>query len=215
MGQTANILNLHLLQNKSSNSYWYVDYNFYGGIFQEDLLIYLYIRSQSNIKYSIFKRKHIYQIEIIKVCIYRINRTIILNLQLIYFKNKFIKSENIKSFTKKLLLQIRNVFTNKNKLLIFYKVGKHTAKFIALRIAVLLEKRIKFKSKLVEKLIKSVLFSGIRVVSKGRLGLIDRAKKEQILFGSVPLQVFTYSIDYGLIIINSKRGLQSIKVWVF
>jgi small subunit ribosomal protein S3 len=111
---------------------------------------------------------------------------------------------------------MKNIFNYKNnELLLSYKVGKNTALFTALKIASLIEKRIKFQSTAVEKCIKIIKSSGVRVVCKGRLNFIDRAKKDLISFGPVPLQTIDANIDYGLIIANTKKGLQSIKVWIF
>lgn len=215
MGQITNISNLHLLKNKNANSFWYADYNFYSIIFEKDFLIYIYLRSQSKLRFNVLKRKHLYEIEIIRSCIYRTNKRIILNLELIYFKNKYFKTENIKRFTISIYRNIKYILCDKNNLLIFYKISVYTAKFIALRIATVLEKRIKFRSKIIEKIIKLPNFSGIRVNCKGRLNFIDRAKCDQIAYGSVPLQIFSANIDYGLAIANTKKGLQSVKVWVF
>ena len=121
MGQITNISNLHLLQNKNANSFWYVDLNFYSIIFEKDFLIYTYLRSQSKLKYNILKRKHIYDIEIVKTCIYRTNKQIILNLELIYLKNRYFKIENIKRFVIYIYIKIRKIFNDKNKLLVFYR----------------------------------------------------------------------------------------------
>ena len=216
MGQITNTNSLHLIQNKNSNSFWYADYSFYSLIFREDFLIYLYLQTQSNLKYNILKRKHLYEVEVIKACIYRAKCTLILHLELIYLKDKNFKKKNVKSFIKQLFTQLKKLSHNQNSLfLLSYKVGKHTAKFTALRIATLLEKRIKFKSKSVEKLVKSIHSVGIRITCKGRLNFVDRARKDKLFFGSVPLQVVSANIDYGFIIANTKKGLQSIKVWIF
>lgn len=216
MGQITNTNSLHLIQNKNSSSFWYADYNFYFSIFREDFLIYLYLQTQSNLKYNILKRKHLYEVEIIKSCIYRAKRTLILHIELIYLKNRNSKKKNVKYFIKQLFTQLKNNLYSRNTLfLLSYKVGKHTAKFTALRIATLLEKRVKFKSKSVEKLVKSIHFAGIRITCKGRLNFVDRARKDKLFFGSVPLQVINANIDYGFIIANTQKGLQSIKVWIF
>jgi ribosomal protein S3 len=103
----------------------------------------------------------------------------------------------------------------KNNFFLSYKVGKHNAKFNAFRIATLLEKRIKFRSKVIKNLIKNTNSLGIRVICKGRLNFVDRARKDQISIGSVPLQVFDANIDYSVVVANTKKGLQSIKIWIF
>nr|YP_009476632.1 ribosomal protein S3 [Chroomonas placoidea]AVM81125.1 ribosomal protein S3 [Chroomonas placoidea] len=215
MGQITNTNSLHLIQNKTSNSFWYADYSFYFQILKEDFFIYLYLQTQCKLKYNILKRKHIYEVEIIKSCIYRAKQTIILNVELIYLKNKNFKKKNVKHFIKELFMKLKHLsYIKNNFFLLSYKVGKHTAKFTALRIATLLEKRIKFKSKSVEKLIKTVNSIGIRITCKGRLNFVDRAKKDKIAFGSVPLQVLSANVDYGFVVANTQKGLQSIKVWI-
>ena len=216
MGQSTNTNSLHLIQNKNSNSFWYADYNFYSQLLKEDFFIYFFLRTQSDLKYNILKRKHIYKIEIIKSCIYRAKQTIILNLELIYLQHKNFKKKIVKHFIKELFTKLKSLSYIKDTfLLLSYKVGKHTAKFVAIRIAALLEKRIKFKSKSVEKLIKSISSTGVCVTCKGRLNLVDRAKKDKLAFGSVPLQFLNANIDYGFVIANTQKGLQSIKVWIF
>lgn len=216
MGQITNVVSLHLLKNKSSNSFWYADYNFFSLLFKRDFLIYYYLRSQTNLKYNVLKRKHFYQIEILKSYIYRTQRCIILNLKLAYLKIECSKKKDIRQFIKYLLFSMRELFDYKtHSFLISYKIGKLTANFAALQIGTLLEKRITFKSKVIEKYIKKIVSCGIRVSCKGRLNFVDRAKKDKIIFGSVPLQTISANIDYGFIVANTPKGLQSIKVWIF
>lgn len=216
MGQKTNINSLHLLKNKNSNSFYYVDYNFYSIVFEEDFYMYMYLRAFSSLKYNVLKQKHLYQIEIMKPCIFRADKTKILYLELIYLKNKDLKKTYIQYLIQELYKRMKRLFYHKSKIfLLSYKVGKHTAKFHALRIATLLEKRIKFRSRNIKMLIKKVNFIGIRVICKGRLNFVDRARKDQLAIGSVPLQVLSANIDYSFVIANTKKGLQSIKVWIF
>lgn len=215
MGQRTNTNSLHLLTNKNSNSFYYVDYKFYSNVFEEDFYIYMYLRSQSTLKYNAFKRKHLYQVEITKSCIYRTDKAKILYIELIYLKNKDLKKKYIKHFITNIYKQIKRLFFSNNFVFLSYKVGKHTAKFHAFRIATLLEKRIKFRSKIVKKLIQKIDSLGVRIICKGRLNFVDRARKDQLFVGSVPLQVFKANIDHSFIIANTKKGLQSVKVWIF
>ena len=143
MGQKAIINSLHVLQNKNWNSVCYVEYNHYKAVFTKDLACYLYLRAQSKLNYNVLKRKHIYQIEIRKSLIYHTKKGIILNLHLVYLKN--LKKQFIHRFIKSLLSDMKKIFKYKNnELLLSYKVGKNTALFTALKIASLIEKRIKF-----------------------------------------------------------------------
>lgn len=216
MGQKTNSNSLNLLKNKTWNSFSYVDYCNYFVIFKEDFYIYLYLRSQLKLKYDLFKKRHIYQIEILKSFIYRTNKNFILNLHLIYLKRKRFTKKDIKFFLKVVIVKIKKLLNYKTKkLLISYKVQKSTAFFIALQIGACIENRVRFKSKTIEKLIQQFKSLGIKVISKGRLNFVDRARKEQNLFNSVPLQKIQANIDYGFIVANTKKGLQSIKVWAF
>lgn len=215
MGQLTNTTGLHLAQNKTSNSFWYADYYLFKFVFRDDILIYLYLRSQSSIKYNTLKRQFLYKIEITQFCIYRLKKLIILSLKLIYLKKKLFKKD-LRFFVLNLLTNLKHVISQVGTFfLISYKAGKLTAKFFALRISSLLEKRIKFRSKTVKTLLQKSNFLGIRVRCKGRLNFVDRARQDQIVIGSVPLQTFKAKIDYSSAIANTKKGLQSVKVWIF
>ena len=217
MGQKSNVNSLHLLKTKNWHSFWYSDYTNYLYVFHEDFFIYLYLRSHSKLNYSLLKKKHTYKIEIIKASIYRTNKSIILNIHLVYLKELLLnKKTSLQDILKIYLNNLKKIFRyNKNSFLLSYKISKNTAVFLALKIASLLEKRIKFQSKALQKIIKNVSLSGIYVSYKGRLNAIDRAKKKQIIIGSVPLQTINANIDYGFIVANTKNGLQSVKVWTF
>ncbi|YP_001874795.1 ribosomal protein S3 (mitochondrion) [Hemiselmis andersenii] len=215
MGQKIVVNSLHLKKNKNWNSFWYVDFNAYLPVFREDLYLYLYLRSFSKLKYNILKRKHLYQIEIVKCFIYRIDKSLVLNLQLMGLKTKQLKKSDFPFFMKQLLIRLKNFFNYKNnRFVIYYKIGKSTALFTALRVATLLEKRVRFQSQMVKKIIKQLNVAGIRISCKGRLNFVDRATKAQLSSGSVPLQTIKANIDYGLIVANTKKGLQSVKVWI-
>lgn len=215
MGQLTTTTGLHLTQNKTSNSFWYADYALFKFIFRDDILIYSYLRSHSYIKYNLLKRQFSYKIEITQFCIYRFKKLTILSLQLIYLK-KCISKKKLHFFVSNLLTNIKKVISLANSFfLVSYKVGKPNAKFFALRITSLLEKRIKFRSKTVKNLLTTSSFLGVRVRCKGRLNFVDRARQDQLVIGSVPLQTFNANIDYGLAIANTKKGLQSVKVWIF
>lgn len=211
MGQKANVISLHLMQNKNWNSFWYADHKIYSLIFREDFSIYLYLRAQSKLKYNILRKKYVYNIEIVKSCIYRAKKNIILNLQLVC-----LKKEKIKVFVVELLKNIKRFFNYEaNNFLISYKIEKKAAYLVGIKIAILLEKRVRFQSKTVKTLIKKIPCAGIRVSCKGRLNFRDRAKKSQIVLGSVPLQTINANIDYSCIIANTAKGLQSVKVWIY
>lgn len=214
MGQKTIVTSLKLLKKKTWNSFVYVDFKNYKQLFEEDFALFLYLRSKSKLVFNLLRKQHIYQIEVRKSILYRINKSLILNLHLIYLKS--LNKKLVRKFIMGILLNITRIFNRKTpKFIISYKIGKNNAIFFALQIASLLEKRIRFQSKLVNTLLLNLKCQGARVVCKGRLNLVDRAKKVLIFKGPVPLQSINASIDYGLIIANTKKGLQSIKIWIF
>jgi small subunit ribosomal protein S19 len=207
---------IHLMQNKNWASIWYIDYYMYIVIFRLDFSIYFYIRSLSKIKYNIIKKSYFFEIEIVNCFIYRTKKNIILNLHIVYLKKMKLSKKSVKFFIKRLLIKLKqNFFFKKNQLLVAYKIGKNTGLFMAIKICKLIEKRIRFQSKIIEKIIKKVCCLGICVLSKGRMNIFDRSKKSKISFGSIPVQTIEANIDYGFAISNSKKGLQSIKIWIF
>ena len=87
---------------------------------------------------------------------------------------------------------------------------------IALKLARLVERRIKFRSKLIKRLLKKIKknSTGVYVQCKGRINNVDMARVDKLYLGSLPLQSLNLSISYGLTIANTFKGLQSIKVWI-
>jgi hypothetical protein len=87
---------------------------------------------------------------------------------------------------------------------------------IALKLARLIERRIKFRSKLIKRLLKKIKknSTGVYVQCKGRINNVDMARVDKLYLGSLPLQSLNLSISYGLTIANTFKGLQSIKVWI-
>jgi small subunit ribosomal protein S3 len=119
-----------------------------------------------------------------------------------------------------IFLNSLSIFLNKyvyvaiNKL--SYIISIKNAFNIALKIANLIEKRIKFRSKIVKTLIKKVKDNarGIYVQCTGRINNVDMARVDKLYLGSVPLQSIKAYIDYAFVVANTSKGLQSIKVWV-
>jgi small subunit ribosomal protein S3 len=130
---------------------------------------------------------------------------------------------NITSMEKTSLVKLLNnltLFFNKNVYLVIKKADPlfilRSSFNIAFKIACLIEKRIKFRSKIVKTLLKNVkkCCKGIYVQCTGRINNVDMAKSDKLYIGSVPLQSINANIDYSLVIANTAKGLQSIKVWV-
>ena len=205
MSRKKNTSCLNIGNNKNWNNSWCI-YNQqeYHLIFQEDIIFHSYIRPQ----FSIFNNNVIMNIRL-----YRINNMIMIDLTM----------NNITSVEKTSLAKLLNnltLFFNKN---VYLVINKAEALFtlrssfnIALKIATLIEKRIKFRSKIVKTLLRNVkkICKGVYVQCTGRINNVDMAKSDKLYIGSIPLQSISANIDYGLVIANTAKGLQSIKVWV-
>lgn len=206
MSRKKNTSSLNISNNKTWNSSWCI-YNQeeFRYLLQEDLIFYSYIRSQ-------FKTFDL--INIINLRLYRVNNFLIIDV-MITFMN-LIARESLTVFLNSL-----SKFFNKCVYLAVYKPLYsniiNNAFNIALKIAKLIEKRVKFRSKLVKGLIKKVKDSckGVYVQCTGRINNVDMAKVDKLFLGSVPLQSIKAIIDYGFVVANTNKGLQSIKVWIY
>jgi small subunit ribosomal protein S3 len=205
MSRKKNTSCLNISNNKNWNNSWCI-YNQqeYHLLFQQDIIFHSYIRSL----FSILNNNII-----INIRLYRTNNLIIVDLTM----------NNITFVEKTSLVKLLNnltLFFNKNVYLVIKKADAlSTLKSsfnIAFKIACLIEKRIKFRSKIVKTLLKNVKKSckGIYVQCTGRINNVDMAKSDKLYIGSVPLQSINANIDYSLVIANTVKGLQSIKVWI-
>ena len=205
MSRKRNTLCLNIGNNKNWSYSWCI-YNQqeYHLLFQQDMIFHLYIRSL----FSVLNNNII-----INIRLYRTNNLIIIDLTM----------SNITFVEKTSLVKLLNnltLFFNKNVYLVIKKAEALftlTSSFsIALRIVTLIEKRIKFRSKVVKTLLKNVKkgCKGVYVQCTGRINNVDMAKSDKLYIGSVPLQSISANIDYSLVIANTVKGLQSIKVWV-
>jgi len=88
--------------------------------------------------------------------------------------------------------------------------------YVALKIARLLEKRIKFRSKTIKLMLKKIKNNclGLFVQCKGRINNVNIARTDKLYMGSVSLQTVNISTSYGQVIANTAKGLQCIKVWI-
>nr|YP_010577909.1 ribosomal protein S3 [Cryptomonas pyrenoidifera]UZP15129.1 ribosomal protein S3 [Cryptomonas pyrenoidifera] len=205
MSRKKNSSSLNITNNKTWNSSWCI-YNQeeFRYLLQEDLVVYSYIRSQ-------FKNFEL--MNIINLRIYRINDFLIIDLAATYIS--FTMRELITIFLNSLSIFLNKyVYVAINKL--SYLISIKNAFNIALKIAKLIEKRIKFRSKIVKTLIKKVKDNtrGIYVQCTGRINNVDMARVDKLYLGSVPLQSIKAYIDYAFVVANTSKGLQSIKVWV-
>ena len=208
MSRKKNTLSLNISKNKNWNNSWssYLqeEYHF---LLQEDIILQSYFRSQV---------KDLEKINIVNLRFYRINKLLLVDIGI----------SAIKFLNKKILLKLTSFLTylakffEKDVCLSIYKPTflelLNNGFNIALKIAKFIEKRIKFMSKLVKLLLKKVKDSckGIYVQCTGRINNVDMARNDKLYLGSLPLQSINLSISYGLVVANTTKGLQSIKVWI-
>jgi small subunit ribosomal protein S3 len=201
MSKKKNVVSLNLTKNKSWNSSWYIHKEEYNFLFQQDLLLYSYIRSQLSI----------FQINNIRL--YRTNNLMIIDLMLI--NSKLLNTNLLSDILNKL-----NIFFNKNVFIsintISYMEVLKNGFNLALKIAKYIEKRVKFRSKIVKSLLIKVKenVKGVYVQCTGRINNVDMARTDKLYLGSLPLQSIKHSISYGFVVANTVKGLQSIKVWI-
>lgn len=208
MSRKKNTLCLNISKNKNWNNSWssYLQQE-YHVLFQEDIVLQSYFRSQL---------KDLEKINVINLRFYRINKLLLIDIGV----------SSIKFLNKKILLILTSFlgylskFLEKDVCLAIYKPSflelLSNGFNIALKIAKLIEKRIKFRSKLIKTLLKKIRnkSKGIYVQCKGRINNVDMAKVDKLYLGSIPLQSLDLSISYGLVIANTFKGLQSVKVWI-
>ena len=208
MSRKKNTLSLNISKNKNWNNSWssYIQEE-YRILFQEDIVLQSYFRSQL---------KNLEKINIINLRFYRINKLLLIDIGI----------SSVKFLTKKILLILTSflsyltIFFEKDICLSIYKPPfldlLNNGFNIALKIARLIERRIKFRSKFIKILLKKIKRNskGVYVQCKGRINNVDMAKVDKLYLGSLPLQSLNLSISYGLVIANTFKGLQSIKVWI-
>ena len=56
---------------------------------------------------------------------------------------------------------------------------------------------------------------GIKIISSGRLGGVEIARKEKVMQGRVPLHTLRADIDYGLGEALTTMGRIGVKVWIY
>jgi len=208
MGYKKNISCLNIGKNKDwTNSWCSYTQQEYRFLIQEDIILQSYFR-------SIFK--DLDKTNITNVRLYRLNAYFFIDIGI---GNIRLLNNSVIS---RLTLFLKNLvkFFKKDICLAVYKLTFmnliSNGFSVALRIAKLIEKRIKFRSKLVKVLLKKIKKNcrGIFVQSKGRINNADRAQLDKLYLGSVPFQSLNLITSFGLAIANTFKGLQSIKVWI-
>jgi ribosomal protein S3 len=198
------LLNTNQNWNNSWSSYSQHEYR---SLIQEDLIFQSYFR-------SIFK--DLEKMNPTNIRIYRLNKSIFVDVGV----------STSKTFHKKIILKLclflkhLSKFFERDVYLAIYKLSfvdfLNSGFNIALRIAKLVEKRIRFRSKLIKIFLKKIRGNskGVYVQCKGRINNVDRAQVDKLYLGSTPLQFLSSYTSYGLVVANTFKGLLSIKVWI-
>lgn len=208
MVKTKNVVSYSLNKTKVWSNSWYLSKKNYDLILQEDFLLYFYIRS---ILYNCNLN-----LNILKLRIYRNNSHIFIDLFLSSIKMIDVTFFSFCSMNiNKILKYSYNVF------LFVHKVNNSCiftyASFIAMKIGTMIEKKIKLKGKIFKNFLnKATNFCiGLKIQCSGRLNNVDIARTITFSLGFIPLQSLKLNIDFGFIAVNTKTGLQGIKVWIF
>jgi small subunit ribosomal protein S3 len=199
-----NVLIPNIPDGRNWFSSWYVHKKEYSSLLQEELLLITYARS------VLFSTK---TQGLIGVRVYRYNNILIIDMYL-----SFITFLVKKVFV--LFVTNVNAFFKKSIILTYKKISLNNILtngfFMAFKIAKLIEKRVKFRSKIIKSLLKEVSTCcvGIYVQCTGRINDANIARNDKLYVGSVSLNTISSYISYGLVIANTVKGLQSIKVWI-
>jgi len=200
MSKKRNLACLLLGKNKNWFSSWCSVKKDYLFLFQEDVLLFVYLRSEISM---------VYRSSLINVRLFRTYKIIFLDVVLaenFYVNNNFLFDTLFlyNKFFKKLVC-----FS------IYFYYNLSNAFYISIRVAKLIEKRIKFRSKIIKLFLKKIKInlSGLYVQCNGRINNVDMARTDRLYLGSLPLQSMNYFLSYSLTIANTNKGLQSIKVW--
>lgn len=207
MVKTKNVISYSLNKTKTWLNCWYLSKKNYTLIIQEDFLLQFYIRS---IFYKCNKN-----INLLKLRIYRNNFYIFIDLfltsirmiDILFFSFCATKINRIIKYNKSIFLFIHKMN---------YKNSFIYASFIAVKIAIFIEKKVKLKGKVFKLFLSKItkLCLGLKIQCSGRLDDVDIAKTVTFSFGFIPLQSLKLNIDFSFVAANTKTGLHGVKVWV-
>lgn len=134
----------------------------------------------------------------------------------------FLKPTQYKSFL--LLQKFRNIpFTPEGIELLFYVVhSKNSAMLLARFIGDQIQKtkRHKFFISFLKHFLtillssKLTIIKGIKIMIKGRLNGVPRAKHKTVIIGDVPIQTFDTQLDFHQTVIHNSNGSYGISVWL-
>lgn len=147
---------------------------------------------------------------------------IIINFNCVNKNLSFLKSSQTKKFV--LLQKFRNtLFLKEGIELLFHVVYNRSSsnllsKFIAFQIKKI--KRHKFFLSFLKQSLTILMDShfskvkGIKIIIKGRLNGVPRAKHKIITIGDIPVQSIKEKLDYSQVTVHNSNGSYGIKVWI-
>lgn len=134
----------------------------------------------------------------------------------------FLKPSQVKSFS--VLQKYRNAsFLKEGFELLFYTAyNKNSANLLAAFVAFQIKKikRQKFFTSFLKQTLSTFMRSslsqikGIKIIIKGRLNGVPRAKRKTILIGDVPVQSIGETLDFAQKTVHNSSGSYGIKVWI-
>ncbi len=91
------------------------------------------------------------------------------------------------------------------------------AQLVAISISEQLERRVAFRRAMHQAANRAMQAGaqGIKIISSGRLGGVEIARKEKVMQGRVPLHTLRADIDYGLGEALTTMGRIGVKVWIY
>ena len=147
---------------------------------------------------------------------------VVINFRCINKDLNFLKLSQMKSFSS--LQKYRNApFLKEGLELLFHTVfNKNSANLLATFVALQVKKvkRQKFFTSFLKHTLSAFIKSdlsqvkGIKIVIKGRLNGVPRAKHKMVLVGDVPVQSIGERLDFSQKTIHNSSGSYGIKVWI-
>ncbi len=91
------------------------------------------------------------------------------------------------------------------------------AQLSAMRISEQIVRRVNFRraSKREKDVVEQAGAKGIKILVAGRLNGAELARREKVVWGSVPLQTLDADVDYGFAEARTTYGIIGVKVWIY
>ncbi|MBI2303401.1 MAG: 30S ribosomal protein S3 [Chloroflexi bacterium] len=97
------------------------------------------------------------------------------------------------------------------------RLPETVAYLVARNIADQLEKRVAFRRAMRQAASRTIArgVKGVKIISSGRLGGAEMARREKVMEGQVPLHTLKADIDYGFAEALTTLGRIGVKVWIY